>query len=187
MNYMKAGLLYGVAFILQFSLLNLISVMGITPNLILCLMIFIAYKYNDGFKYAVLAIPFALLSDLIGGQYVGVSALVIFLLCMAVSYFGKGLNRETIWTLLVVAAVGTFIYYFFYWGILIVLGNGSTILGLLKFLALEIPMNLLVMAIAFFIFKHTYRRKLQPTGYAIVDMGMKRNKRNKRINIRNMR
>lgn len=184
MSYTKAGLLYGLAFILQFSLLNLFSVVGITPNLILCLMIFIAYKYNEGFKYAILAIPFALLSDLIGGQYVGVGALALFLLCLVVSYFGRDLNRETIWTLLVVSALGTTIYYFLYWLIMIILGNGATIFSLLKFLALALPMNLLVMTIAYFIFKYTYRRKLKPTGYAMIDTSIMKNKRNKRRNIR---
>lgn len=186
MSYKKAAILYGIVFILQFSLLNLLSVAGITPNLILCLMIFITYKYNDGYKPALLAIPFALFSDSIGGQYVGVSALSMFILCVAIAYFGRNLNRENLWTILSVAAIGTVVYNFLGWLILLILGNPTTILELLRFLLAALPANLFVILIAYLVFIRVYRRKLRPTGYAIVDMGNRTKSRNK-INLRNMR
>ena len=187
MSYKKAILLYGIALVLQFSLLNLFSINGVTPNLILCLMIFITYKYNDGLKPALIAIPFAFLSDLMGGQYVGVSALVLFILGLAVNYFGRGLNRETLWTLLTVSAIGTVFYNFLYWLILTTLGNPSTALDLLKFLAIALPANLLVMLMVFFTYTRIYRKKVRPTGYAIVNMHYGINKRNNKTNLRNMR
>lgn len=187
MSYKKAAVFYGIAFVLQFSLLNLFSIDGVTPNLILCLMIFIAYKYNDGFRPALLAIPFALASDLIGGQYVGVSALVLFLLCLAVSYFGRDLNRETPWTLLTVSGIGTVLYYFLYWLILTVLGNPGTFIGLLKFLMFALPENLVAISIAYVVFTRIYRRKLHPTGYAIVDMRSRTDKRKNKMNLRNIK
>jgi rod shape-determining protein MreD len=187
MSYKKAVLLYGIAFILQFSLLNIFAINGITPNLILCLMVFIAYKYNDGLRPALIAIPFALLSDLIGGQYVGVSALVLFLLGLTVNYLGRGLNRETIWTLLTVSAIGTVFYNFLYWSILTILGNASTILELLAFLAIALPANLFVILTIFFVYTRIYMKRIRPTGYAIVDMRKYGNKRKNKMNIRNIR
>jgi rod shape-determining protein MreD len=187
MSYKKAVLLYGIAFILQFSLLNILSINGVTPNLILCLLVFIAYKYNDGIKPALIAIPFAFLSDLIGGQYVGVSALVLFILGLTVNYFGRGLNRESIWTLLTVSAIGTVIYNLLYWSILTMLGNTSTILDLLAFLAIALPTNLFVILFIFLVYSRIYRKKVRPTGYAIVDMRNHINKRKNKMNIRNMR
>ena len=187
MSYKKAALLYGIAFILQFSILNLFSINGVTPNLILCLMIFITFKYNEGFQPALLVLPFALLSDLTGGLYFGVSALVLFLLCMAVSYFGKGLNRENLWTLLTVTALGTVVYYLLYWVTLVVLGSPESIFGLLKFLVIALPMNIIVILLAFVVFARIYRRKLNPTGYAIVNKSNRLNKRNNKINLRNIR
>lgn len=187
MSYKKAALLYGIGFIVQFSLLNLFSIHGVTPNLILCLMIFITYKYDNGLRPALLALPFALLSDIIGGQYVGVGALVLFVLCLAVSYFGRDLNRETIWTLLTVSAIGTVVYYSFYWLILIILGNPGTMLALLNFLFFALPLNLITVAIAFLVYTRIYRRRLRPTGYAIINMSTKTNKRNNKINLRNLR
>lgn len=187
MSYKKAALLYGIAFILQFSILNMFSFNGVTPNLILCLMLFITFKYNDGFRPALLAIPFALISDLMGGLYFGVSALVLFLLCLAVSYFGKGLNRENLWTLLTVAAFGTVIYYFLYWGTLTILGGPESFIGLFEFILLALPMNIIVILIAFVVFARIYRRKLNPTGYAIVNRSNRLNKRNKKMNLRNTR
>jgi rod shape-determining protein MreD len=187
MSYKKAALLYGIAFLLQFSLLNLFSVFGVTPNLILCLLVFITYKYNDGVKPALLGIPFSLLADSISGQYVGVGALALFLLCLAVAYFGRDLNRETIWTLLTVSAIGTVVYNSLYWLILSILGNPGTFFGLLKFLFLAVPMNLLAVAIAFFVYTRVYRPRVKPSGYAIVDMSGRGKQRNNKFNLRKTR
>ena len=187
MSYKKAVFLYGIALVLQFSLLNIFSINGVTPNLILCLMIFITYKYNDGLKPALIAIPFALLSDLMGGQYVGVSALVLFILGLTVNYLGRGLNRETLSTLLTVSVGGTVFYNLLYWLILTLLGNSSTILDLLRFLTIALPANLLVILIVFFVYTRIHRRRIRPTGYAIVNMGSGTNKRSNKLNLRNMR
>jgi len=170
MSYKKAVLLYGIALVLQFSLLNIFSINGVTPNLILCLMIFITYKYNDGLRPALVAIPFALLSDLMGGQYVGVSGLGLFLLALIVNYYGRSLNRDSIWTLLTVSAIGTVIYNVIYWLIMITLGNASTILDLLKFLAFAVPANLLVVLFAFFVYTQIIKRREKPKSYGITNM-----------------
>ena len=190
MSYKKAALLYSVAFLLQFSFMNLCSVLGVAPNLILCLMLFITYRYNEGTRYALLFIPFALLADLVGGQYVGVAALVLFVLCLLTTYFGRDLNRDTLWTLVTVSAVGTVAYYFLYWLILMVLGNPGTVLGLLKFLFLALPLNVATMLVVFLVYRRIYRVRIKPTGYAMVDMGFdggKRKKRNNKPLIRNIR
>lgn len=187
MSYKKAALLFGIGFLLQFSLMNLFSVLGVAPNLILCLMVFIAYKYIDGVKYAALAIPFAILADVAGGQYAGVGALSLFLLLVALSYFGRNLNHDTLWTLLAVSTGGTVIYYFFTWLIMSVLGNPATMLGLLRFIFIALPMNLIVVLLIDLVHKRIYRRSVRPSGYAIVDMGMKTKKQNKKMNLRNTR
>lgn len=187
MSYKKAVLLYGIALVLQFSLLNIFSINGITPNLILCLMIFITYKYNDGFKPALIALPFALLTDLIGGQYVGISALVLFVLGLTVNYFGRGLNRDTLWTLLAVSATGTVIYNFLYWLIMSMLGNASTVLDLLRFIAISLPANLIIILIIYFVYTRIYTKRVRPTGYTIIDMRRDINKRKNKMNLRNMR
>lgn len=187
MSYKKAILLYGIALFLQFSLLNIFSVHGVTPNLILCLLIFITYKYNDGLRPALIAIPFALLSDLLGGQYVGVSALTLFILALTVNYLGRGLNRESIWTLLTVSVFGTVVYNFLYWSILTMLGIPSAFFGLLEFLAFALPVNLLIILIVNFVYNRIYRRRVRPTGYAMVNMRSGINKRKNKMNLRNMR
>ena len=187
MSYKKAVLLYGIALVLQFSLLNIFTIGGVTPNLILCLLLFITYKYNEGLRPALIAIPFALLSDLMGGQYVGVSALVLFILALTVNYLGRGLNRDSIWTLLTVSVFGTVVYNFLYWGVLATLGIPGTIFGLLKFLASALPANLLVILIVYSVYTRIYNKRVRPTGYAMVNMGSGINKRKNKMNLRNMR
>ncbi len=187
MSYKKAVLLYGIALVIQFSLLNIFSIRGVTPNLILCLMLFITYKYDDGIRPALVAIPFALLSDLMGGQYIGVGALSLFILALAVNYLGRGLNRDSVWTLLTVSAGGTVVYYFFYWLIITTLGNSSSMLGLLQFLAFALPANLLVILIVFFVYTRMNKRRARPTNYTIVNMRSSGNKRNNKMKLRNSR
>lgn len=187
MSYRKAVLIYGIALVFQFSLLNIFSINGVTPNLILCLMIFIIFKYDDGLRPALVAIPFALLSDLMGGQYIGVSALALFVLGLTVSFLGRGLNRDSIWPLLAVSAGGTVIYNFIYWLILTTLGNSSTIVGLLKFLALALPANLIVILMVYLVYTRIIKRRHRPTSYAIVNMRSGANKRNNKMNVRNSR
>lgn len=187
MSYKKAALLYSVAFLLQFSLINLFSVLGVAPNLILCLMLFITYRYNEGTRYALLCIPFALLADVVGGQYVGVGALVLFALCLLTAYFGRDLNRDTLWTLAAVSAIGTVAYYLLYWLVMMGLGNPGTVVGLLKFLFFALPMNLVTMLVVFLAYRRIYRIRIKPTGYAMVDMGIRGNMRNKRNNKRLIR
>jgi rod shape-determining protein MreD len=184
MSYKKAVLLYGIAMILQFSLLNLFSINGVTPNLILCLMVFITYKYNDGLRPALVAIPFALLSDLVGGQYVGVSGLALFFLALLVNHYGRGLNRESIWTLLTVSAIGTVMYNFIYWLIMITLGNASTVLDLIKFLAVALPANLLVVLFVFFVYTRVNKRRGRPKSYGLTNM-QSSNKRMNKMNTMN--
>jgi rod shape-determining protein MreD len=187
MSYKKAVLLYGIALVFQFSLLNVFSINGVTPNLILCLMIFITYKYNDGLRPALIAIPVALLSDLMGGQYVGISALALFILALTVNYFGRGLNRDNIWPLLTVSAIGTVIYNAIYWLIMTMLGNSSTILGLLRFLFISVPANLIVILIVLFVYTRIYKRRQRPTSYGIINMRGGANKRSNKMNLRNSR
>ena len=189
MSYKKAVLLYGIAMVLQFSLLNIFSINGVTPNLILCLMIFITYKYNDGLRPALVAIPFALLSDLMGGQYVGVSGLGLFILALIVNYYGRSLNRDSIWTLLTVSAIGTVIYNLIYWLIMITLGNASTMLDLVKFLAYALPANLLVVMLVFFVYTRILKRREKPKSYGITNMRSSNKRMNKmnKMNLRNIR
>jgi len=180
MSYKKAAVLYGLAVILQLALLNLISVFDITPNLVLCLALFITYKYNDGIRPALIGVPFALLLDIMSGQYAGVGALMIFALCIATAYFGRDLNRDNVWTLFSVIALGTVLYYVGYWMILVILGNPTSILYIIRFLLIEIPFNLLVAAAAYRIQKSKPRPgRARDFGFLNV-MGKRKNTVNNR-------
>lgn len=178
MSYKKAALIYSLAVIVQFSMLNLVAVFGTTPNLILCLALFITYKYNDGIRPALVGVPFALLTDLLGGQYVGVAALMIFILCLSTAYFGRDLNRDNILTLLSVMALGTVLYYLGYWMILAMLGDPTTILRIMEFLLVEIPLNLLVAAMAYWILNKNSRPGKSVAGGLINMVGKGKHKMN---------
>lgn len=180
MSYKKAALMYAIALVLQLSLLNLLAIDAITPNLVLCLALFITYKYNNGILPGLVGVPFALVLDSLGGQYVGIGGLVLFLLCLSVAYFGRDLNRDNLWTLLTIIAVGTLIYYGLCWLVMMILGNPTHIVYILKFLMFEIPLNLLVTLVASFCYRRKYNRIKN------IDNGL-RNKKTKSKNRMNTR
>ena len=47
MKYWKAAILFTIAFLIQASLLNLVSIGGVTPNLLLCLVVVFSFLYED--------------------------------------------------------------------------------------------------------------------------------------------
>ena len=47
MRYWKAAIAFAVAFIMQTSLLNVISIKGYTPNLLLCLVVVFSFLYEE--------------------------------------------------------------------------------------------------------------------------------------------
>ena len=145
MSTKKALILFALALILQPGLLNLLEFGGVTPNLLLCLGIFIGFSEREGVRTAFAGVAFFLILDILTGPYAGVGALCYFLVILALAFAVRDLNREHWLPLLAVSVGGILVYYLLYWSIMAVLGNPTGILRMLGFLALALPANLAVM------------------------------------------
>lgn len=117
MRYLKAGAAFLVAFLMQGSLLNMISIAGHTPNLILGLVVILSFLYEKelyGMFYGALAgvIYDMCYSDVIGPTPI---ALVITALCvMGMRYYA---NVENSVSMSVVSIIAFLIYYIINWGL----------------------------------------------------------------------
>ena len=69
-----AALLFTGAFLIQGSLLNLFAVMGVTPNLLLCLVITLTLLYDTD-RAIYLGAAFGVLYDLIYSDVIGVASI----------------------------------------------------------------------------------------------------------------
>lgn len=145
MSTKKALILFALALLLQPGLLNLLQIGGITPNLLLCLGLFIGFTEPEGIRPALVGVPFFLVLDILSGPYAGVGALSYFLVILALAFVVRDLNRDHWMPLLAVSFGGILLYYLVYWVILAILGNPAGILRLLWFLAGALPANLTVL------------------------------------------
>ena len=64
MRYWKAGIIFIIAFLIQPSLLNMISIGGYTPNLLLCLVVIFSFIYEEEMYGIVYGAVFGVLYDI---------------------------------------------------------------------------------------------------------------------------
>ena len=122
MKYRYAFILYLLAFIVQSSLLQNVSILGVAPNLLLLLTIALSFLFNERYGM-IFGIIFGLISDLLFSQVIGVSALSYFLVALSVSSIKKYLYRDNIFSILFISAVGTIFYNALVWSISSIFGG----------------------------------------------------------------
>lgn len=93
MKIRYAAIVFFVAFIFQGTFLNLISIWGISPNLILCLIAALSFIYGE-YKVAILGIIFGLLLDINTGIYVGVSAFAFLTVALMIIFLRESINKD---------------------------------------------------------------------------------------------
>lgn len=158
MSIKRVTLFYVAAFFLQLSVINLISADGKAPNLIFCVSVFIAFRFDRGYRCIPFAIAFDLLLDMCAGTYMGVSSLSIFLTLIFLIFVRYYMNTDLLRTLLVTGAVCTLLYWTIYWLIMKILGSGYGILYILECQPVLILYNLIIMAVLWFFYSSTFAR-----------------------------
>ncbi|MDD4390050.1 MAG: rod shape-determining protein MreD [Eubacteriales bacterium] len=138
---------FAIAFLLQGSVLNLISIFGVTPNLILCLVTGFAFMYENNYFTVFAAVAMGLLMDICYMPYVGISAMSYFLICLGVMSLRTLLNKERIAVIMLVMAASTIVFQSLVWGISLVMGTAISFILVLKYLPLQILFNVCFIAI----------------------------------------
>ena len=158
MSIKKVTILYVLAFLLQLSVINLFSIGGIAPNLIFCLTVFICFRFNLGYRCVPFALVASLLLDTCAGNYVGLSALALFLTCIFVIWVKYYMNTDLLKTLLATGAVATIVYGLLYWIMAAIMKFEYSLVYVLQHQIFYIVYNLIVMSILWLFYSNVYAR-----------------------------
>lgn len=136
MKYWKAALMCLGAFLIQASLLNLISIKGYTPNLILGLVVVLSFLYESEMYGLVFGATFGCLYDLCFGTVVGPTAIALVLVSIFIFIAREYANIENIVNMWIVSIISIFIFYGFDWVFQRMAGNPIGFVYALKALPL---------------------------------------------------
>ena len=150
MKYKYASCLFLAAFLLQTTLLNVVGLFGVTPNLLLCLVVSFSFLYDEGYQGLVLGTLFGLIYDICCLPYVGVSALGYMVVAMAVMLINIALNKELVVSILLIAVASTWLYQSLLWGMMALLGSPYGYVYMLRHLPLQVLYNVAVTLILYY-------------------------------------
>ncbi|QAT43059.1 rod shape-determining protein MreD [Aminipila luticellarii] len=146
-----AAIIFFIAFLLQGTVLNLFSIHGATPNLILCLVVIFSFLYED-FNGLILGVVFGLLMDLCMAQYVGVAAFSYLIVSLIAINMRENINKENIASIIIVSVGSTLIYNFLYFIISAGFGSIYSLTYWLKLQPIYILYNSAIVFILYLIF-----------------------------------
>ena len=149
MKYRYATCLFLAAFVVQTTLVNVIGVFEATPNLLLCLVIILSFLYDENNCGLVLGVVFGLLYDICFSEYVGIAALAFLIISLSVMLVNIVMNKEAIFSVIIIAVAATVIYSLFYWCVTAMLGSGYYFVYMLKFLPMYILYNTVVVILLY--------------------------------------
>jgi rod shape-determining protein MreD len=111
-----AFLIFAAAYTVQSTLLRYVTVQGVSPNLLLSLVIVFAFLYEEPLGFAFGAV-FGLLWDMQFGLYAGVSGISFMTAALAMTWLKKYLNHELPLPALVGGLLGSVLNNAVFWGI----------------------------------------------------------------------
>ena len=123
MRYLRIGGVFLIAFLIQPSLLNVISIHGYTPNLILCMTILYTYLYEEVIYGVVFGALFGVLYDMMYSNVIGPMPISLVLVATGIVVIREFTNIENIVNMWVVSVVSMLAYYFINWGLHHLAGN----------------------------------------------------------------
>jgi len=150
MKYTYAVILFLTALLLQTTLLNLIGLFGVTPNLILCLVIIFSFLFDEGYYGVALGVPFGLLYDICFSEYVGLAAIGFFVIAFSIMIVNFVMNKETVLSVILITIGATFLYQSIYWVIMAMLGSHYSYGYMLQYMPLNILYNTVITSILYY-------------------------------------
>lgn len=145
------AIIFLAAFLIQGSFLNLFSVFGVTPNLLLCLVAVLSFLYEDK-NVIFVGVVFGLLSDLCSGEYLGIAALGYLVVSLAVSTLSESINKENAVSVIIVSIGATLLCNSVYFLISAGFGSCYSFMYWLKLQPAYILYNGIVIFILYMIF-----------------------------------
>lgn len=149
MKYLKAGLAFLVAFLIQPSFLNVISIGGYTPNLLLCLVIIFSFLYEDELYGVILGAIFGLLYDICYSNVIGPAPIGFVLVAFCIIFAREYANIENIVNMWVVSVLSFVGYYVINWGLHHIAGNPTGLLVVFSYIPWVTLYSLVVITIMY--------------------------------------
>lgn len=123
MKYWKAGLIFLVAFLIQGSILNMISIGQSTPNVLLCLVVIFSFLYDKEMYGILFGAFFGLLYDVCYNYVYGPTAIAFLLVAVLVMLLRYYANIENTVSMAVVSLISFVTYYVLSWRLMKFTGN----------------------------------------------------------------
>ena len=127
MNYIKAGIIFTLCWLIQTTLLWRIWPFGAAPSLILCAVVCFSWLYEE-FYCLVYAVVFGLLLDIQVQSLFGVSGVAFVLSCIPAFLLRTQFNPERSLPLLISALAATPINTFVSWGVNHIFGAPASVI-----------------------------------------------------------
>ncbi len=161
MKYLKAGVFFLAAFLLQPSLLNLFSVKGYTPNLMLGLVIVFSFLYENEMYGIIFGAVFGCLYDLCYSAVVGPMPIALVVTAVFIILVREFANIENIVNMWGVALLSILLYYGVNWGLYRLAGSPAGFMYILKMLPWEALYTMVVITVIYLVLirKVTRHRK----------------------------
>ena len=148
MRYLKAGAAFLVAFLLQGSLLNMFSVVGHTPNLLLALVVMLSFLYEKEMMGILYGAMFGLIYDMCYCDVLGPTAIALVVTSVCVMLMRYYANVENIISMSVVSIIAFVIHYIVQWGLMHFAGNpiglGYVLIGSLVTIVYTLLVNIVI-------------------------------------------
>ena len=159
-------LVFFILFFLQVNLFSSFTIAGISPNLFVIYVIFVAL-FSNQFLGISLGVIFGLILDFVYGRVIGTTAVMLCVIGYLGSYFDKNFSKENKLTIILMVAGSTLIYEFgLYFLNSIILEFDREYFAFLKIVLVETLYNILLSIIVYPI--------MQKFGY-VIDRTFKKN------------
>ena len=111
MKIYKVIIVFLLALILQVSLLNLIAILDITPNLILCSVLIFTALYDEEIRVIAIGGFFGMILDLFAGQTLGLAGIIMVTTGIMTLVYKSRFNMETKISVLPLTVAASILYY----------------------------------------------------------------------------
>ena len=161
MKSWKAGIFFLIAFFIQCSFLNVISIAGFTPNLLLCLVVVFSFLYEEQIYGLLYGAVFGIFYDICFADVVGPTPIALALVALVIFALREYANVENVVNMWFTALLSVVLYSVLNWGLRHLAGNPIGIVYVLKTLPWITLYSLAVITIlyAILIRKMTRHRK----------------------------
>lgn len=143
MKYLYTFIIFFIGFLLQSTLMNIISVLGVTPNLVLCIAIVVAFLFDDG-QSLIFGVLFGLIQDICFGKIVGIAAFCYLMIMLIADEAKRLINRENMLSAIILTIGGTFIYNVLYWVMTFLFDGTYSVMVMLRMQPIAIVYNVVV-------------------------------------------